>query len=107
MEVKAIHRGARLSAQKRAWWLTRSAASRSTGAEHPDLLAEEGGWHRQEGCESAIANAEHNDGADIDELKVKSIYVDKADAEAFHRARQGPRQPHREADLPHHVTVGN
>src|SRR5512134_3647824 len=28
--------------------------------------------------ESAIANAEHNDGADIDELKVKSIYVDKA-----------------------------
>lgn len=27
--------------------------------------------------ESAIANAEHNDGADIDELKVKTIYVDK------------------------------
>ena len=25
---------------------------------------------------SAIANAEHNDGADIDELQVKSIYVD-------------------------------
>ena len=30
--------------------------------------------------ESAIANAEHNDGADIDELKVKSICVDKADS---------------------------
>ena len=29
--------------------------------------------------ESAIANAEHNDGADIDELKVTTIYVDKAD----------------------------
>ena len=28
--------------------------------------------------ESAIANAEHNDGADIDELKVKAICVDKA-----------------------------
>ena len=28
--------------------------------------------------ESAIANAEHNDGADIDELKVKTIYLDKA-----------------------------
>ena len=28
--------------------------------------------------ESAIANAEHNDGADIDELKVSAIYVDKA-----------------------------
>ena len=27
--------------------------------------------------ESAIANAEHNDGADVDELKVKSIYVEK------------------------------
>lgn len=27
---------------------------------------------------SAIANAEHNEGADIDELKIKSIYVDKA-----------------------------
>ena len=27
--------------------------------------------------ESAIANAEHNDGADIDELKVTTIYVDK------------------------------
>ena len=29
--------------------------------------------------ESAIANAEHNEGADIDELKVTTIYVDKAD----------------------------
>ena len=28
--------------------------------------------------ESAIANAEHNDGADIDELKVKTIYVEQA-----------------------------
>ena len=28
--------------------------------------------------DSAIANAEQNDGADIDELKVKVIYVDKA-----------------------------
>jgi large subunit ribosomal protein L22 len=27
--------------------------------------------------ESAIANAEHNDGADIDELKVKTIMVEK------------------------------
>jgi large subunit ribosomal protein L22 len=28
--------------------------------------------------DSAIANAEHNDGADIDELKVRSITVDPA-----------------------------
>lgn len=27
--------------------------------------------------ESAIANAEHNDGADIDELKVSSVYVNQ------------------------------
>jgi large subunit ribosomal protein L22 len=27
--------------------------------------------------ESAIANAEHNEGADIDELKVRSIFVDE------------------------------
>jgi large subunit ribosomal protein L22 len=27
--------------------------------------------------ESAVANAEHNDGADIDELKVKTIYVEQ------------------------------
>ncbi|TJZ73066.1 50S ribosomal protein L22 [Chitiniphilus eburneus] len=27
--------------------------------------------------ESAIANAEHNEGADIDALKVRTIYVDK------------------------------
>ncbi|WP_455385180.1 50S ribosomal protein L22 [Acidihalobacter prosperus] len=28
--------------------------------------------------ESAIANAEHNEGADVDELKVSSIYIDEA-----------------------------
>ncbi len=27
--------------------------------------------------ESAVANAEHNNGADIDELKIKSIYVEQ------------------------------
>ena len=27
--------------------------------------------------ESAIANAEHNDSADVDELKVKSIYIEQ------------------------------
>jgi len=36
---------------------------------------------------SAIANAEHNDGADVDELKVKTIYIDKADV----LKRQSPR----------------
>ena len=27
--------------------------------------------------DSAVANAEHNDGADIDELKIKTIYVEQ------------------------------
>ena len=37
--------------------------------------------------ESAIANAEHNDGADIDELKVESIYVDQGPTMKRMRAR--------------------
>ena len=52
--------------------------------------------------ESAIANAEHNDGADIDELKV-TAHLRRAGTflKRFQRARQGPRQPHHEAHLPH------
>jgi len=37
--------------------------------------------------ESAIANAEHNDGADIDELKVSSIFVDQGPSAKRMRAR--------------------
>jgi large subunit ribosomal protein L22 len=37
--------------------------------------------------ESAIANAEHNDGADIDELKVAKIYVDQGPTLKRMRAR--------------------
>ena len=37
--------------------------------------------------ESAIANAEHNDGADIDELKVATIYVDQGPTLKRMRAR--------------------
>ena len=37
--------------------------------------------------ESAIANAEHNDGADIDELKVSRIYVDEGPTHKRWRAR--------------------
>ena len=36
-----------------------------------------GGGIIKKALDSAIANAEHNDGADIDELKVATIYVDK------------------------------
>ena len=41
----------------------------------------------KKGLESAIANAEHNDGADIDELKVSTIYVDKGMSMARTSAR--------------------
>jgi len=37
--------------------------------------------------ESAIANAEHNEGADIDELKVSAIYVDEGRTLKRFRAR--------------------
>lgn len=37
--------------------------------------------------ESAIANAEHNEGADIDELKVSTVYVDEGPVHKRWRAR--------------------
>ena len=40
--------------------------------------------------ESAIANAEHNNGADIDELKVTEIYVEKGPVlKRFHARAKG------------------
>ncbi len=37
--------------------------------------------------ESAIANAEHNEGADVDELKVSAIFVDEGPTQKRFRAR--------------------
>lgn len=37
--------------------------------------------------ESAIANAEHNEGADIDELKIAAIYIDEGPVMKRWRAR--------------------
>lgn len=37
--------------------------------------------------ESAIANAEHNEGADIDELRVSIVHVDQGPTLRRHRAR--------------------
>ena len=40
--------------------------------------------------ESAIANAEHNNGADIDELKVQTIFVEKGPVlKRFHARAKG------------------
>jgi large subunit ribosomal protein L22 len=58
--------------------------------------------------ESAIANAEHNDGADIDELKVKTIIVDKGTSLKRFDARAKGRGVKIEKQTCHIVvTVGN
>ena len=58
--------------------------------------------------ESAIANAEHNNGADIDELKVVTIYVDKAASLKRFQARAKGRGNRIEKQTCHiNVTVGN
>src|SRR5919206_4614096 len=79
METKAILRGVRLSAQK-----GRLVADQIRGLpvdQALNILAfspKKGAVIIKKALESAIANAEHNDGADIDELKVKTIYVEQA-----------------------------
>ncbi len=58
--------------------------------------------------ESAIANAEHNDGADIDELKVKSIYVEQGATLKRFRARAKGRGNRISKPTCHiYVTVGD
>ena len=54
--------------------------------------------------ESAIANAEHNDGADIDELKVSSIYIDQGPVMKRMRARAKGRG-NRIVKRTSHITV--
>ena len=78
METKATLRGARLSAQK-----GRLVADMIRGKKVDQALntlqftQKKAAGIIKKVLESAIANAEHNDGADIDELKVKSIYVEQ------------------------------
>ncbi len=58
--------------------------------------------------ESAIANAEHNDGADIDELKVKTIYVEQGTSLRRFTARaKGRGNQIRKPTCHVYVTVGN
>jgi large subunit ribosomal protein L22 len=80
METTATLRGVRLSAQKGR--LVADLVRGMPVAKALDVLAfspKKGARIIKKVLESAIANAEHNDGADIDELKVTTIYVDKAD----------------------------
>ncbi|SRR5579864_5861349 len=80
METVATLKGVRLSAQK-----GRLVADQVRGLpvdKALDVLAfspKKGARIIRKVLESAIANAEHNDGADIDELRITTIYVDKGE----------------------------
>ena len=109
MEVKAIHRGARISAQK-----TRLVADQIRGLPVDKALnvltfsPKKAAGIVKKVVLSAIANAEHNEGADIDELKIKSIYVDKAASLKRFTARAKGRGTRIEKQSCHiTVTVGN
>src|SRR5690606_31167211 len=78
MEVSAVLKGARLSAQK-----ARLVADQVRGkpvGEALDVLTvstKKGAAIIKKVLTSAIANAEHNRGLDVDELRVSTIYVDE------------------------------
>ena len=58
--------------------------------------------------ESAIANAEHNDGADIDALKVKTIYVERGMfLKRFHPRAKGRGFRVQKASCHIYITVGD
>jgi large subunit ribosomal protein L22 len=91
METRAILRSARLSAQK-----GRLVADMIRGQpvdKALNILAftpKKGAAILKKLLESAIANAEHNDGADIDGLKVKSVLVERgAFLKRFHARAKG------------------
>ena len=78
MEVAAKHRGARLSAQK-----ARLVADQIRGKGVEEALevlsfsTKKAAALMKKVLESAIANAEHNDGLDVDDLKVSTVFVDE------------------------------
>ena len=109
METKAILRSVRLSAQK-----GRLVADliRGQKVEHAlnvlTFSPKKGAVIIKKVLESAIANAEHNDGADLDELTVKTIYVEKAAVLKRFTARAKGRGDRISKQSCHiYVTVGN
>jgi large subunit ribosomal protein L22 len=91
MESMAKLSGVRLSAQK-----GRLIADQIRGLQVEKALTllsfspKKGAVIVRKVLESAIANAEHNDGADIDELKVTRIYVEKGPVlKRFHARAKG------------------
>jgi len=91
METKAILRGARISAQK-----VRLVADQVRGlpvGRASDLLQfsdKKAAQVVRKVLLSAVSNAENNDGADVDELKVTRIFVDEgATLKRFHARAKG------------------
>jgi large subunit ribosomal protein L22 len=109
METQAILRGVRLSAQK-----GRLVADMIRGKPVEQALnlltfsPKKASRIVKKVLESAIANAEHNDGADIDELKVKTVHVEKGTSLRRFDARAKGRGVRIEKQTCHiFVKVGN
>ena len=88
MEIAATHKNARISAQK-----ARLVADQIRGLaieKALDILTfspKKAARLMKKVLNSAIANAEHNEGADIDELKVSTVYVNEGPTAKRFRAR--------------------
>ena len=109
METRASVRGARLSADK-----GRLVADLIRGKKVDQALniltftQKKAAGIVKKALESAIANAEHNDGADIDELKVTSVYVEQGATLKRFAARAKGRGNRISKQTCHiYVTVGN
>ena len=109
METRAIVRGVRLSADK-----GRLVADMVRGKKVDQALnilaftPKKAAGIIKKALESAIANAEHNDGADIDELKVKTIYVEQgATLKRFSARAKGRGNRISKPTCHIYVTVGN
>ena len=78
MEVSAKLKGARISAQK-ARLVADQIRGQAVGSALNTLTfsTKKGAHLVKKLLESAIANAEHNEGADVDELSVAKIFVDE------------------------------
>ncbi len=88
METQAIIRGVPISAQKARLVADMIRGKSVEGAINIlTFTPKKAAKIIKKALESAIANAEHNDGADIDELRVTTIYVDKGQSLKRFRAR--------------------
>lgn len=78
METTAIVRGVRLSVQKGRLVADLVRGKPVKALNILSFTQKKAAGIIRKALDSAIANAEHNNGADIDELRVTSIYVEKA-----------------------------